>query len=276
MKYHIYYEGLAGTIDFSKYPYIYDTHDLFDYEYGSITTELPAQNRTTLDQLYCSGKMKTLTVQIVGKQKAQCLNDLEYKLNYDIVAKKPGKLYVNDEYLNCYLISSTKKEWNQYKDFEYITLTLFCESPKWIYEQLYEFSVYEQSKVKNGFKFPAYFPFSWKYNRNSRKIVNEHYTDVKCELIFFGPISNPKIKIGNYSYEIQDEILANERFEINQLNKTIVKITETGETVNVFHKRNKEHNVFEPIRKGENLIETTETFAFSVRLYTERNEPQWK
>ncbi|MDL2276169.1 hypothetical protein LJC02_00800 [Breznakia sp. OttesenSCG-928-G09] len=275
MKYKISYEGLGGVIDFSKAPFIYADHNLFDYEFSYDSTNMPSQNKTILNQIYSLGKVKTISLQVIGTKKAEILNDLETKLNYDIEAKQPGKLYVNDEYINCYLVASSKKEWNQYEAMEYITLSLFCESPKWITEKTYDFSIYEKNSIDGGFHFPLSFPVSFKYSWKNMDILNNHYAPVKCKLYFYGPIKDPKVRIGENLYAMNGELLDSERYIIDQNDKTIVKITAAGETVNCFDERDKSSSIFLPIQIGENRVDYDGTFSFSICLYTERNEPRW-
>jgi len=51
--------------------------------------------------------------------------------------------------------------------------------------------------------------------------------------------------------------------EIDQVNKTITKITSSGERLNFFAYRGKTYSVFEPIPSGENYITYSNDFTFS-------------
>ena len=63
---------------------------------------------------------------------------------------------------------------------------------------------------------------------------------------------------------------------INQINKTVEKVTNSGEVINSFNLRNKEYSVFDPIPAGESIMTYSGEFPISITLFYERGEPKWK
>ena len=73
--------------------------------------------------------------------------------------------------------------------------------------------------------------------------------------MFYGPCTNPEIKISGLIYRVEAELLKNERIEIDPFEKTVIKYTEDGTKLDYMNYRYKKTSVFTPIPVGLCLYE---------------------
>lgn len=193
----------------------------------------------------------------------------------DIIAKKPGKLHVGDWWVKAYVVASEKTEWNNDLPYMINTLTFAIESAYWNTEEWFSFPAYE-TMGGSGFRYPGKYPAKycmtggvkyirpWLYDRESPMVIT-----------VYGPAQNPTFTIAGNVYTVLTEITEGERLVIDQLERTVHKITATGDVVNEFNNRGKESSVFEPIPAGYQDVPVyySGNFAFDVKLYTQVTEP---
>lgn len=276
MKYDVVYVGNNETVNLTKSPYLCkNIQSLFENEVKCNTTDYIFDNRTFVNNFYFESYEINLDIQILGKNKAEAINKLEYIFNYDRNLLKPGKLYVNDYYINCFFIGTTPENFDKFKTYESISYKIiFCSN--WIKNESFEFKVSDDFATKAGFKYPTNYPFSYKAVKRERYVNNTHYAPCKAKIIFFGPCINPEIKIGGNIYSVEAELLENERIEIDPFEKKVIKITDVGVELDYMNKRYKKTSVFTEIPIGLNLYESNSKFSCKVVLYVERGTPEWK
>lgn len=259
-----------------KSPYLCkDIQTLFENELKYNSTNFIFDSRIYVNNFYFEGTETNLNIQIIGKNKAGLINKLEHVFNYDCSLLKPGKLYVNDYYAYCYFISSSPENFDRFLTFESISYKiLFCSN--WIKEEKFDFIVDDDFETKTGFKYPFSYPFSYKAVKRDRYINNSHFSPCRASIVFYGPCTNPEIKISGLIYRVEAELLKNERIEIDPFEKTVIKYTEDGTKLDYMNCRYKKTSVFTPIPVGLCLYEANSKFSCRVTLYMERGTPEWK
>lgn len=274
MRYAIKYVGSTDTIDFSKHPFIYDEQDLFDYPLEYSLLNFASGYGSKVQKIKRHGKERRLVLQVLGN-KRENIERLNKAFYADVENKAPAKLFVNEVYVEGYIVASTKSDFDKYKQMEKIELIFFQESGSWIFEDVFQFTMSDIEESLKGFSFPGSFPVSFNRNKKSLLLFNDNTKPTKMRGTIFGPISNPVVTIGNWPYSFNLELLSGERLVIDQMKKTLKKITNSGEIIDVFNSRDKTTSVFEPIKEGSNLVTLNGDFSVEVALLYEKDEPKW-
>lgn len=210
--------------------------------------------------------------------------EIEDILFYDVHVRKPGRLYVNDTYLLCYIYSS---EYVDYEDLFYMTdrkFKLVTEYPNWIAERKYEInrSVSLINAVV-GFMITG----AGILNSNSdpegdgdettTKAYVKNPLRVPCnfKIKIHGPSEWPYLKVGENIYNIDEEIQEGSYIIIDSIKKTCIMYDSSGNERNVFGYRNPDYYIFEKILPGVNAVEWNESTELEFTIYEERGEPLW-
>lgn len=258
----------------SSAPILYKEHDFMKREHNYSVTALVSGLGSKLARFYREAMEYKITLSVWGDSMHDTLNSMTEVFERDIFLQSPGKLQVNDEYLNCYVISSEVNDWTMAGNGVAVSLTILSEKPFWIREELLHYETFTIS-ASSGFILPTAIPFGFSANHGIRQLRIDHYASVPAEISLFGPSINPSFSIGSHIYQVNGTLSAGERFVINQLNKTVLKITNSGEVINAFNLRSKVSSIFEPIPSGDNVLTYSGEFAISINLFYERGEPKW-
>lgn len=275
MKYTIKYEGNNGVIDFNSAPYLLKNPEaLFNFEISVNSTLNQLENREIIDCFYFGGKSVDLEIQILGKNKEQLIDQLDFYFNNDRELLSPSKLIVNDYYVYCYVIKSENRYFTKFRNFEVINYT-FKFTSRWIKEDIIDFRRNDDIKNEMGLRYPMSYPFSYKALKRELMINNENYASAKAKIIFYGPCVNPKITINDNIYSVEANLLENERIEIEPFEKTVIKYTAAGNAIDMMNYRYKKQSVFTEIPTGTSLLVKDSEFSCRLILYYERGIPAW-
>ena len=277
MKLEIKYIGSGGEINLSQTPVFYAETDFFRRQHNYSLTPLISGRGSKKGRFYRDATEYTLNLNVVGKTEEhahELINEMDDLFERDVYAETPGRLYVNDYYVNCYVVSSESTDRIHVGNMFFVTLKILVEQPQWTREELFYYETFTV-EASSGFILPTAIPFGFTANPGIRQLMIDHYASVPAEISLFGPFVNPSFSIGSHIYQINGTLLAGERFIVNQLNKTVVKITNSGEVINCFNLRSKTSSVFEPIPAGGNVLTYFGEFAIILILFYERGEPRW-
>lgn len=274
MRFNVKYIGAGGEVDMSTAPILYREHDFMKREHNYSATALVSGLGSKLARFYREAREYTIQLSVWGVNMHDTLNEMTDVFERDIFLQKPGKLLVNEEYLNCYIIASEVSDWTLAGNGVVVSLTILAEKPLWIREELLSYGTFTAGSA-TGFILPTAIPFGLTSNVGIRQLIVDSNLSASAEISLFGPFVNPSFSIGEHIYQVNGTLLAGERFVINQLDKTVIKITNSGEVINCFGLRSKTYSVFEPIPAGENILTYSGEFAISINIFYERGEPQW-
>lgn len=277
MKLEIKYIGSGGEINLSQTPVFYAETDFFRRQHNYSLTPLISGRGSKKGRFYRDATEYTLNLNVIGETKERAhelINEMDDLFERDVYAETPGRLYVNDYYVNCYVVSSESTDRIHVGNMFFVALKILVEQPLWIREEVLSFGTFTASSG-SGFILPTAIPFGLTSNAGIRQLIIDHHASVRAEICMFGPAVNPSFSIGGNIYQVNGTLLAGERFVINQLEKKVTKITNSGEVINAFNLRSKTYSVFEPIPTGESLLTYTGEFAISLNLFYERGEPRW-
>lgn len=275
---NVYYLNNFGqSIDFMSWPYRISESDLFDYEWSY---ESKNSVNSRISRFYRELVEKSLKISVAAassEQYNQALQRLLEVTERDVMSLKPGKLYVGDAYLRCYICKSEKSDWIPGMEFLVNTFTAVSEGGSWVRETVTAFRADggEPGSSQINLDFPVGYPYDFSSGMAERALVNTSYSDTDFEIIIYGKCQNPEVHIAGHKYGVACQLEAGEYLKINSVTKKIFKVKANGEQINQFHLRDREDYIFQKIPMGKNAVTWNGQFGFDVTLLEERSEPQW-
>lgn len=265
--------GTTYPID-QKNIILLEDNDFFTSSFGVDTLATNHGIGSYLDRITLSSRKYNFSLHIVDYTLMKQIQD---SFAVDRGNRSPTKIYINSAYLECFITNWENVKPGSYKKI-ILEIEAFALFPQWVKEVKYEFLKFdniETSGDEEGLNFPFSFPFSLKKNRENRTLINNNPNDVRARMIFYGPFNNVDIYIGSNRYNIETQLLENERLVIDQKEKTVTKITVSGDRINMINYRNKEFSIFTQIKPGEQFVNYNGEYSFEIILFDERSEPFW-
>jgi hypothetical protein len=205
------------------------------------------------------------------------MNTLHDVTEADMISGEPGRLYVDEQYLSCYLaVSGSKPTHLKNSNFATRNVTVLAVEPYWCTPVSVTINPYtDQPTNENGKKFNLKYAYRYGTGLSGATIINNHYSAAPAIITFFGPATNPSITISGVTYGVNETLTASERLVIDQIKHKIYTVSETGTTNNVFNSRNKAFDIFTPIPVGDNSILYSGDFIVQVTMIQQRSELKW-
>jgi len=279
-----YYINSNGRkIDLTKPPYIGEiSNDLINYKWTYSTQGQAVQRIVQFDKSMVSKKFHVL---ISGDDEDDYYGNLEKFLqltDVDINNIKKGRLYIDEYFLEGYIISSIKPKKYLNTNKTLIECTLICERGNWQKEK--HFVIRRNGDIEGnegytgyGIRYPYDYPYDYSAPFGNDYIVNEAYLDTDFELTFYGASNDVQVEIGGNVYGFTDIALSSDEYiKVNSKNKTCLLYRTNGAIENVFKYRFKDSYIYEKIKGGGNRVDITEnTPDIDLTLFYERSEPKW-
>lgn len=272
MYFDIYYKNhLGNAISLVREPYRLQTAELFDYSWEPYTES----GYITDFSKEIVKKSATLTISAGTEQEyIDAINKFYEVTELDILNMNPGRLYIGNQYMECYIISSSKTEWEYGIEQMDIDIIFATDYPNWVEETVYEFEMAEAISTDNKVYVGRY-AYRYANGLTNKEVVIDHFYEMNFLMRIYGPIVNPLVTIGNNQYLVYIVLDSGEYIEIDSRNGTIIKRKSNGDVVNAFNNRSKEYDVFKRIDPGRKKINWSGKFKFDLVLYAERSEPKW-
>jgi hypothetical protein len=266
----------GDEIDLTQNGYEIHANDLRDYAWTYALTARPDGLGSSVKQFGMDSKKSGVMIGIIGEDNAQFAaraNALLALTEPDVLANVPGKLYLDAQYIRCYVVGVE----GQSREVAAVEnkLTILSVDPFWVIEKTTNFFPISGT-ITGGKKFNLKYPYRYGTGYNYQNLYNDHYADTPAKIVFFGPASNPSISIGGQLYGVTATLYDGERIEIDQLGHTVQKIGTTGAVTNLFDARDKAHDVFAPLPYGESAVQFYGTSPITVTLYQKRSAPLWQ
>lgn len=303
------YINSAGIeLNLNKMPYKMLVSDILDYEWEV----LEEANRIIGFNKKIS--TKEINIDVLKKEKSarKELNELTEIFEYDVLQMSPGKLYIDEFYLNCYFIESKKENWETGVMIS-CTFGLVTDYPFWIKETFYQFhsqqlpvkepdiqypvisgGTYSEKALENQavlgefpfdfartsdikIEYPMFgFPFDFVATSYGRRTINNpSFADSNFILTIYGFADNPSVMIAGHPYTVYATIYEGERMVINSVDRTVLKIGRLGEVTSLYNSREKIISVFQKIPPGAHVVTWPGSYGIDLTLLDERSEPKW-
>lgn len=280
----VYKNNYNQSICFTEWPYMITGGDIFDGEWEKIENDDHIQGFEKNIQ----EKKLLIDVSPVGMQTiAEAIDNLENVLEKDVINCTPGKLYVGNSYLNCYITKTVKDRWVNDLDNMGFELVVESDYPYWINETLCQFrkATETSSEIEAiGLDYEYDYEYEYRYGVSSDGVMqyinNSHYTDSGFKMIIYGPCINPAVRIAGHLYELKATLYDGEYAVIDSSSRysqdrAIYKVQVDGTKVDLFNSRNKDSEIWQKIPAGRSNATWNGNFGFDITLYSERGTPPW-
>lgn len=221
---------------------------------------------------------KSLDVIICAETKQKCrqIKNQMYKVfEKDVLAEIPGKLYIGDYYLPCYIVESAKSDYlNSYRMA--VTLKIATEADTWLKDVTIELRPGEQTEDATGRGYNYGYEYDYSASSgNGLQAVQEGISSCDSLITIYGYAANPEIVINNHVYQLNYTVQDDEQVTIDSRNKKITLTKKNGATLNLFRYRNKTSDIFAKVPSGNINIYQNNNFDCDIVLLIERSEPEW-
>lgn len=274
---NVFYENHAGErIDLNSENIILQYQEFFNYSWDAVT-----KSRKITGFKRDSATIP-VTVAVTAETEEEYLQIIEefYRIiEKDILAVVPGKLYIDEQYLNCYISGDIKQDAFKGILFQVKNLTLVTDFPYWIKETTYQYlpekpNQVEYTTLEKGILFPE-FPFDFYSEKGEKTLFNPSFKGSNFILTIYGFAENPQITIAGHPYRVETTVYEGERLVIDSIKGTVKKIGRLGEITDCYNARGKQKRVFQKIPPGMNTFQWSGGFGVDITLFDERSEPKW-
>lgn len=220
---------------------------------------------------------KSITIVVKGETESECFdicNKLFSIMEKDTLAVKPGKLFVGDYYLKCFVTESKKTEYQRAQGYLKTTVKIVTDVPFWIREVTTRFNR-SSANVGTNLDYNRDFPYDYMSNALGTQLNNTGFVESNFRLIIYGACVNPRITVAGHLYGADVSVEANEYLTIDSINKTVILTHTDGSTENCFNQRIREPRVFDKMPAGLSNVSASSDFKFDIILLEERSEPKW-
>ena len=278
LPYSIFYENFAGeTIRFDEAPIVVQTTGLFDWQFSvsSYDRALRDGGRVVAARRPVQERSLVLDVFADSQQEHDAAIDrLNNILERDLCAVVPGKLWINNRYIRCFASASVKTLNRDWTSYTVVGLTLKIISPAWVAEETVTVLPTAQQSQSGDKKYPGKYPYRYS-EENMTRFVNDTAGSAPMIIKIFGPCSNPSVYVGENEYSVNTGLSAGDYVMIDQRDKSIIHVSQSGARSNVFHLRKKSVDNFRPAPPGALSVSCSGQFACEVTFLTQRSEPEW-
>lgn len=260
-------------VNLNKEPYRMLVSDILDYDWEEISRS---------DKIIGFRKginKKAVNIDILKDKNGSArkhLSELTDVFELDIYSKTPGKLYIDEYYLNCFFYANKKSNWETDKlmSCEYGITT---DYPCWVREKYKRFGGAANSILSDyGFDYSYDYAYDYASSLLNQRLVVDGPTSSHFVMIIYGSCENPAVSIGTHTYKVNTSLITGEYLTIDSMKKKITKTTNYGEKINVYDLRDRTYiNFFEKIPAGPSPVAWSGSFGFDITLYMERSEPAW-
>ncbi len=277
-----YVNSRGEILDFSEFPYLFQSGDLVNYswKYDSTNNRITNVRRETGERPFKVGLIPDWSLPYAEKRAAlkEAAQRLYNVIEYDVVNNADGRIETDTgSYFPCRITASEKSDWENPTAYMFYDLTAVSAKNAWITE--YSKSFYASTAVEEQadyLDYPYDYAFDYAQQVTGRgSLDTDHISDSLFKLTIFGACTNPRIMIAGHPYQVYTSLGADEYLVIDAGKNTVIKYLSNGTQQSVYDLRGKEQSVFEPIPPGNVSVNWDGSFGFDITLYLERSEPKW-
>lgn len=307
----IFYISHNGTkIDLMDGNYKIEESSLFSHSWDYDSKESASGYGGTIEKFRKDIQDRDLKIHIEGSGLVtykQAFDNLMDLFDSDVIDNEPGRLYVDERYLKCFVTEGSPDYFVPGLDMATYSFKLVSAYPLWVKETSYQFLAEAADPItilpgeeepepeitmEQGIMFPEFpfdltvkegkktkglfdLPTDLKRVRGTRMINNESYLPCHFRMTIYGPVTDPEIVIANHIYKVETTVFTDERLVIDSRSNKVIKIGRLGEETDLYNSRYKLQSVFEKIPPGQQTVTWPGGYGIDITLYDERSEPRW-
>lgn len=272
-----YVNSKGVTLNLDKAPYFTEKSGLYDFTWSVGFASRPLYDGGRAVSRRRPNTVRELTLYVYGKNESDfnaAMNNLADTIAADVEELSCGRLYIGGQYLSCFITAGEKTVSKDWPFCVKMTLSVFPQNPCWCTEKKFSLSFKEEAD-ENGLKYPKKYPYRYSFVTREANIINDHYAASPMIIKIFGPAENPRLYVGGTLMGVDVILAEGEYAVIDQTERTIYKMSSSGEKTNIFNSRLKNGNIFEYAPAGTSLIECAGELNIDVTLIKQRSEPLW-
>lgn len=259
----IYYINHQGRkIDFMNGCYSVESSSLFEHKWGYESTDAGYGGK--IDEFKKGIQEKKIQIHIESVGLISCekaYDTLIDCIETDVLHKKPGILYVDSYYLQCYLVENKPVYMVPGIGSATYEFGIVSERSFWIKEESYYIPPVDIEGLLEINSVPA-------------SLENTHFTDCHFLLKAYGPLKELFFYVNDNQYRIVTPCEEGEYLILDTRNETIVKVDASGNQTNVYSTQVFSLDNFKKIPAGENTLRYKRDYAIEITLFHERSEPK--
>lgn len=229
--------------------------------------------------LHTASREVTATGRVSGS--LDSIDHMHQLFEADLRNNTPGTLTSDNEWQAKAYVAKAEPG-NIYPAYVLFTWTIVLVDSTWTRESTTRYVPRDDSE-QLGLDYPHDYPFDYAGMPPNQSIVNDALTEMPCKLTVFGVASNPTIRIGDNTYQVNCEVPKGSRLVIDGAAspKTVKLIdlygNETNELPNALRGSGKGggNYVFQPLPAGSTKVSWAGGFEFDLTVCEQRGEPKW-
>lgn len=273
----IFYENhLGDRIDLDSENIILQYQELFDYSWDADTIN------GRISSFYRESATIPVTVTVTAdtaEEYDNILNNFHGIVSKDVQNVLPGKLYLGDQYLVCYISGDIKDDAFMGVPIQVKNLTVVTDVPYWITEEKRSFQKIDAlsaSDTNLDYTFDHAYDYTMLYGGDVIWQV-DHFAPCEYEMIIYGPCVDPRVVINGHVYQVYAILDENDYIKINSRKNSVIQYMSNGVQKDMYDFRAKATgSIFDPITPGNIRVVWSGEFGFDLTLFCERSEPKWK
>lgn len=205
------------------------------------------------------------------EEQEELIDSLHDDFEGDMRRKKTGRIIVEGQYLDCYVIGVDARH---NKGVTTDSIQIYAPYPYWMQEQKI---VLDASSIPAGgfLDFPYDFAYDFTAPVMGRKIVKSDFPfDSEFQMVIYGLAVNPRIVINGYPYTLYATIPQGAYVIVNSKQKSIMMYNVNGTRTDLFNFRNKTESIFQKIPAGDLDIAWDSSYGVDITVFRERSEPK--
>lgn len=208
-------------------------------------------------------------------QNKELVEALHEDFEVDVRTKSPGRIIWGDYYIDCFITSSSTEP-SENNFYPVNDIEIYCPHPFWIKEEKRSFYGAVAPIGQTYLDYPYDYDYDYNFGSPGNSVWEVDFPfSAEFKMTIFGPVSNPRITVNSYPYQINDTLDSDEYVTIDSRNNTVMKTLGTGVAVSIFDLRDKQYSVFEPMPGGSMTFNWSGAFGFDLTLFEERSEPRY-
>lgn len=273
-----YYENSRGErIRFDEPPVVMTGGDLFDSRWRLSTAVRPNGEGGRLLRGRRPCDERSLELALAAEDAAALAALLERLMNvteYDIHARRAGRLWVCGQYLSCWCTASVKTLSDALPNAARVTLRVFPETPAWCTERRYSLRAGDNDDLTAD-RYPRRYPRRYGAGRGTTGVVNRSVAPAPLRVVFYGPAADPRVLVGSSDIGVNVTIAPGERAVVDQLTREVYTTAADGTKTNRFDSRRRSGTTFENAPPGSSPVEIMSGSYVDITLIEQRSEPLW-
>lgn len=275
------YENSKGeSIRLDREGFYADEGTLRDFTWDYSYTGFPDGSGGSVGMFSRNDKTKTFTVSAHAywaDELSALLNRLNNIAEYDVRELSPGKLWLDNQYIQCYTTASSITNRSTRANFVTKDITILPVIPFWCMEETKHFLVGGSSTTSPDAKrYDGRYPYRYGTGYSQATLDNTIGNwPTPMVITIYGAVTNPSISIGGFMYTLNTTLQPNERAVIDQLHRKIYKIGTTGAHTNLYNARDKTIDIFRFAPVGMVSVLYNGDYPFDITLIHQRSEPLW-